>query len=590
MYCNKCGAQLPDEAKFCTKCGNRMDEDTPNITVEEDGDAKGKASKKNIGLIIGIIAAAVVLVIVLAFGGIVIFGDGEIFGLSKGSSSGQDSEVNTLTKEDDDIDIVEADDENADADIDETAGGDTEDVLAATANAQTVPVDIVIRQVDNSNFPEVTFYASIVDADGNVVENVDKSDFKVQEIGKDGTLVDCSIDDVYQVINSDSLSMNLVLDASGSMDYSSKMSQAKNAAKTFIDKVDFAAGNRVEIISFDDYVYLQQEFTRDENMLVTAVEDIVTGGSTALFDAIYAGLFQTYYETGVKCVIAFTDGEENASSYSFDDVVTMSQNTSIPVFIIGIGSDYNVSTLQDLASACSGAYYSASEDDLEQILTDIYLSIYEQQQDYYVFKYETTATDNLTEFRDISLTTADTSVYVGSTRKEYVPQSDISGAFSDEYMDMDYMLDFSSDREVTEDDLEDMSLAQLRIARNEIFARHGRQFKDSMLNQWFYSKSWYLDIPAKYAPDYFDSSNPNPLSKLERENVEMISDYEKNKMATEDIFPDAATVELTDYDLALSKQVLKTALAQVRGYSQTTIRDENIAKIEDAIDRDDVDY
>lgn len=97
----------------------------------------------------------------------------------------------------------------------------------------------------------------------------------------------------------------------------------------------------------------------------------------------------------------------------------------------------------------------------------------------------------------------------------------------DAWMDADYILDFSAWREVTEEDLEGLSPEQLRIARNEIFARHGRQFRDDALNQWFYEKGWYLDISKKYLPEEFDSLSPNPLSDLERRNAVFIGDYEK---------------------------------------------------------------
>lgn len=47
---------------------------------------------------------------------------------------------------------------------------------------------------------------------------------------------------------------------------------------------------------------------------------------------------------------------ENASSYSYQDVVDMSKNTGIPVFIIGIGEEYDIQELQNLANECSGQY------------------------------------------------------------------------------------------------------------------------------------------------------------------------------------------------------------------------------------------
>lgn len=104
----------------------------------------------------------------------------------------------------------------------------------------------------------------------------------------------------------------------------------------------------------------------------------------------------------------------------------------------------------------------------------------------------------------------------------------------DTWADADFVLDFSAWREVTEDDLEGLDSDQLRIARNEIYARHGRMFLDEELNQWFNGKGWYQDISEKYAPEEFDSLSPNPLSDLERRNAAFISDYEKKLLETVD--------------------------------------------------------
>ena len=171
-----------------------------------------------------------------------------------------------------------------------------------------------------------------------------------------------------------------------------------------------------------------------------------------------------------------------------------------------------------------------------------------------------------------------------------MPQADISGAFSDSYMNQDFMIDDSDIRQVTEADLSQMSLAQLRIARNEIFARHGRQFKDSMLNQWFYSKVWYLNIPMKYSPDDFDALVPNPLSQLEISNANFIKSYEEKIMAQQDIYPDAANTLLSDYDLALSKPVLKEAYKQIQKYSSTAVLEENKKLLLETINKEDVQY
>ncbi len=611
MFCTKCGAQIDDNAKFCSKCGapahmpEPQTESAPMVfpVVEEQGSRMPEGSDQQKDTIeqtkkpgSGKLIALLLILIVLLIGGI---GGGAWYFL------GQHEPEEGFREEDDDGGKDRTREGKSDEEEDGGEEGEAKEEAAEegeeskesdkeqakkTDPGDRKPVSLNIHQVDNSNFPEVTFYASVVDENNDVVDSLGQTDFTVQEISTSGEVIDVTLNEVYKVLNEDTISVNLVLDASGSMDSWSKMEQAKSAANTLVSQMELSHGDQVEIISFDDYVYLQQDFTRDQALLEAAINNITPRGSTALYDALYAGLYQTYYESGVKCVIGFTDGMENCSSYTFDDVVAMAQNTSIPVFIIGIGEEYDVDALKRLAMECSGEYYSANVQDLESILTDIYLSIYEQQQDYYVFKYTSSDESRQNEFRDIVLSTSETTEFDGAYTKEYVPQSDISGAFASDYMDMDYMLDFSSQREVTDADLQGMSLAQLRIARNEIFARHGRQFRDKALNQWFYSKTWYLNLPDKYSPDDFDGIRPSPLSKLEIENVEYISNYEQFIMENSDIYPDASNTVLSDYDLALSKAVLKNALAQMQGYSDTAVLRQNMLLVQAKIDEEDIEY
>ena len=505
--------------------------------------------------------------------------------LEEGYARTQDDEIQERLEELQE-ELAQAEEEADEGASDQEEAGEVQEEQASVTQE---PVDIVVRQVDNSQFPEVTFYASVSDENGETVSGLTKEDFEIREIDEQGNVKDAQISDIYQVMSADQVSLNLVVDTSSSMSSSNKIGQAQNAASSFLEKVNFERGDMIEIITFDDFVYLEQEFSNDYEALNRTIDEITLGGSTALLDAIYAGLTQTYYASGAKCVIAFTDGEENASSYTFNDVVELAKTTGIPVFIIGIGSGYGYSDLEELAKQCSGAYYSADESDLETILEEIYTQIYEAQQDYYVFRYTSPDPDSEGK-REISLTTSQQASISGQYQREYVPVAELNAGFSADYADQDFIIADSSTRQLTEADLRGMSLAQLRIARNEIFARHGRLFKDVMLNKWFYSKTWYLDLEEKYLADTFDALRPSPLSDLEIENTETIRAYEEAMIASQDIFPDASNTVLSEYDLCLSKDVLKRALEQMQGYNNTEVLQQNMQLVQAAIDQEEVSY
>lgn len=91
----------------------------------------------------------------------------------------------------------------------------------------------------------------------------------------------------------------------------------------------------------------------------------------------------------------------------------------------------------------------------------------------------------------------------------------------------EYILPFSDMFELYEDDLVGLTEDELRIARNEIFARHGRRFKDPELQAYFDNCAWY---EGRIAPEDFDES---VLSDVEKRNLKVIEAFENFERDTE---------------------------------------------------------
>lgn len=83
-----------------------------------------------------------------------------------------------------------------------------------------------------------------------------------------------------------------------------------------------------------------------------------------------------------------------------------------------------------------------------------------------------------------------------------------------------YVIPHSNTRILSIEDLEGLTQDMLRVARNEIYARHGRKFKDQELQDWFMALNWYTPI---YEPDEFPE---NILSELEKQNASFIASFE----------------------------------------------------------------
>ena len=89
----------------------------------------------------------------------------------------------------------------------------------------------------------------------------------------------------------------------------------------------------------------------------------------------------------------------------------------------------------------------------------------------------------------------------------------------------DFILPDSSTRYYSEAELSELSDRELYIARNEIYARYGRGFKNQDLVDYFSGKDWYSQ---QYTPEAFDAM-ASPLNDYERKNADAIRAIETSR-------------------------------------------------------------
>lgn len=90
-------------------------------------------------------------------------------------------------------------------------------------------------------------------------------------------------------------------------------------------------------------------------------------------------------------------------------------------------------------------------------------------------------------------------------------------------MQGEYIIPDSDTKRLSDSDLQDLTEQELLYARNEIYARHGRRFQDTSIQEYFESKDWYNGTidPEDFRDDM--------LNDVERANAQFILSYEKNK-------------------------------------------------------------
>lgn len=101
---------------------------------------------------------------------------------------------------------------------------------------------------------------------------------------------------------------------------------------------------------------------------------------------------------------------------------------------------------------------------------------------------------------------------------------DYDDDYDDDYEDYedeessDFILPNSSDEYLTASDVEDLSSRELSIARNEIYARHGRLFESEKLQDYFDDMDWY--------DGRYEDVTDDELSQIEKDNIKLIQEYE----------------------------------------------------------------
>ena len=88
----------------------------------------------------------------------------------------------------------------------------------------------------------------------------------------------------------------------------------------------------------------------------------------------------------------------------------------------------------------------------------------------------------------------------------------------DETENSEYILPESDTRYVEQDEIDQLTKNEVRLAINEIYARHGRIFENSELREYFESKDWY---DGTIEPEDFDE---DVLNQYEKSNVKLLAD------------------------------------------------------------------
>ena len=163
----------------------------------------------------------------------------------------------------------------------------------------------------------------------------------------------------------------LVLDMSGSV-RGPKLGALKDAARAFLDGL--RDGERAALLAFREEVHLLEPLTPELARVRRALDGASSRGSTALRDAVYAGL--RLREPGPRrtALVVFSDGLDNISWLGAAEVVEAASRSEAIVYGVAVRerSEPREPFLRDVVQATGGRLFEAeSERDLRARFLDI---------------------------------------------------------------------------------------------------------------------------------------------------------------------------------------------------------------------------
>jgi len=216
----------------------------------------------------------------------------------------------------------------------------------------------------------VVLQATVKNARGELVTNLDQGAFTVYENGKPQPITVFRRDDVP-------VSLGLLIDNSGSM-------------RTLRGKVEAAAlafaracnpQDEFFVVNFADAPRLDVPLTGDVRTLEAGIARVDAIGGTAMHDALELaqGYTREHASRDRKALLLITDGNDNASLTSLDRVEADAQRADIVIDAIGLLHDAGSSTakharheLDRLTTETGGVvYYPATIDDIGPVVLDL---------------------------------------------------------------------------------------------------------------------------------------------------------------------------------------------------------------------------
>ena len=222
-----------------------------------------------------------------------------------------------------------------------------------------------VGYVERVDVDAVQVTVTVSDGHGKFVRGIPQAAFHVFEDGRKQSVTHFASEDVP-------LELVAAIDISGSM--APAMPKVKKAVKQFLG--DVPPEDQVTLLGFNDNIFTLTRKQTDPAERVKAVDRLAPWGSTALYDVLLRGAEMLGRQTGRKALAVFTDGEDQGSHATINDVERRLQSSDVTVYMIAQGRGVTMESLKKIMERLSvqtggRAIFSDSLDELHIAFADL---------------------------------------------------------------------------------------------------------------------------------------------------------------------------------------------------------------------------
>src|SRR5215468_6545684 len=180
----------------------------------------------------------------------------------------------------------------------------------------------------------VVCHTTVMDKSGHLITNLTPDQFTVYENGAQQEIKSVKLEDVP-------VSMGLIIDNSGSM--RDKRAKVEAAALALVK--DSNPQDEVFVVNFNDEAFNDlphgKDFTSDIKEMEEALTRIDSRGGTAMRDAIRMSIdhLKEKAHKDKKVLVVVTDGNDNSSLVSLENLVKSSQQSGVLIYSVGLLSE-----------------------------------------------------------------------------------------------------------------------------------------------------------------------------------------------------------------------------------------------------------